>query len=255
MSSLNGLVAVVTGGASGIGEATAKVLAERGAAVMIADLNDEQGEAAANLILGAGGTAAYHHCDVSRRGDVDSLITSTVKRFGRIDALVANAGIQVGKALADTTDAEWKRIMDVNLKGTFLCCRAAIRQMLKTGGGNIVATGSVLSLVAEPNLAAYCASKGGILMLIRSIATDYGRHNIRANCVCPGYINTPLGDSYFEAQENPETARRAAEAMHALGRLGETDEVAKCIAFLLSEDASFMTGSALVVDGGLLAKV
>ena len=146
-------------------------------------------------------------------------------------------------------------MIDANLKGTFLCCRAAMTQMRKAGGGMIVATGSVLSFVAEPGLAAYCALQGRDHAHVRSIATDYGRENIRANCVCPGYINTPLGDSYFEIQPDPAAAKSAADDLHLLGRLGETEEVARCMAFLLSEDASFMTGSALVVDGGLMAAV
>ena len=255
MKSLEGKVSIVTGGASGIGEATARLLARRGAAVMIGDVNDDQGTVVADEVSREGGVVAYQHCDVSRSDEVDALITATVERFGRLDALVANAGVQVEKPIAETTEAEWDRVIDINLKGAFLCCRAAVKQMLAGGGGSIVATGSVLSLVAEPVLAAYCASKGGILMLMRSIATDYGRQNIRANCVCPGYINTPLGDAYFAIQRDPAAARRAADDMHALGRMGEPDEVAKCIAFLISDESSFMTGSALIVDGGLVAKV
>ncbi len=255
MNTLTDQVSIVTGGASGIGEATARRLAQRGATVVIADINDEAGAAVADQIQRAGQMAEFQHCDVSQPQDVDALVARTVQRFGRLDAMVANAGVQVEKPLAETTDAEWDRVININLKGTFLCCRAAVRQMLQNGGGNIVAIGSVLSLVAEPVLAAYCASKGGILMLIRSIATDYGRHHIRANCVCPGYINTPLGDGYFAIQPDPAAARHAADAMHALGRMGGPDEVARCVAFLISEEASFMTGSALVVDGGLIAKV
>lgn len=256
MKSLENKVCIVTGAASGIGEATATLLAERGAVVMIADVNDLQGAAVATRIQRNGGTVAFQHCDISRGEDVEALVAATVRKFGRLNALVANAGVQIEKPLADTSDAEWDRVININLKGTFLCCRAAVRQMLKSGtGGSIVATGSVLSLVAEPVLAAYCASKGGILMLMRSIATDYGKQGIRANCVCPGYINTPLGDKYFEIQPDPAAARRAADAMHALGRMGEADEVAKCVAFLISDEASFVTGAAMVVDGGLIAKV
>jgi NAD(P)-dependent dehydrogenase (short-subunit alcohol dehydrogenase family) len=255
VGSLADTVAIVTGGASGIGASTARMLARRGASVVVADLNNADGELVVSTIASGGGTAVFTKCDVSQATDVEHLIASTVEQFGRLDGLVANAGIQIEKALVETTDADWDRVIDINLRGTFLCARAAVRQMVKTGGGVIVATGSVLSLAAEPNLAAYCASKGGILMLVRSIATDYGRFNIRANCVCPGYINTPLGDSYFDRHDDPTTARREAENLHLLGRLGETDEVAACIAFLLSEDASFITGSALVVDGGLLARI
>lgn len=259
MESLKDRSVIVTGAASGIGEAIVRLLAERGAACIAADVNDKQGSAIVEAINRAGGSAVYQHCDISDVGQVDSLVAHAVERFGRLDGLVANAGVQVEKPLAETTDAEWDRVIDINLKGTFLCCRAAVRQMLKNnqgnGRGSIVATGSVLSLVAEPVLAAYCASKGGILMLMRSIATDYGKRNIRANCICPGYINTPLGDKYFEIQPDPAAARKAADQMHALGRMGEPVEVAKCAAFLLSDEASFVTGSAFVVDGGLIAKV
>jgi len=255
MKTLEKKVAIVTGAASGIGEAIAFELGARGACVMVSDIQDETGKQVAQKINMAGGKAAYVHCDISCADQVDAMVSTTVEVFGRLDTLCANAGRQIEKKLLETTENDWDCVMDTNLKGTFLCCRSAVQQMLKTGGGSIIATGSVLSHVAEPVLAAYCASKGGILQLIKSIATDYGTQDIRANCVCPGYINTPLGDGYFEIQTDPQAARAAADAMHALGRMGEPEEVARCVAFLASDDASFITGSSLVVDGGLIAKV
>ncbi len=255
MKTLNDKVAIVTGAASGIGEAIALKLAQRGASVMVADIQDEAGQQVVETIKSQGGQASYIHCDIANTQEVEAMVGATVATFGRLDILCANAGRQIEKKLLDTSDDEWDAVIDTNLKGTFLCCRAAVRQMIQTGGGNIIATGSVLSLVAEPVLAAYCASKGGILQLIKSIATDYGMQNIRANCVCPGYINTPLGDKYFEIQYDPQAARDAADAMHAIGRMGEPEEVANCVAFLAGDDASFITGSSLVVDGGLIAKV
>lgn len=255
MGRLNGKITIVTGGASGIGEAIVREFVEQGATVICADIQEEQGCRVVEEVTAAGGTAAFQTTDLRDLTQIMSLVEETVERYGRLDVLVPNAGLQYEKILTETSEAEYDHVMSVNMKGTFFCCKAAVEAMLKTGGGNIVATGSALSLVAEPALAAYCASKAGILNLIKSIATDYGQQNIRANCVCPGYINTPLGDKYFDALPDPAAARKEADELHALGRMGDPEEVARCVSFLASDEASFVTGSAMVVDGGLIAKV
>ena len=255
MKRLDGKVTIITGGSSGIGEAMAKAFAAEGATVMVADIQDEKGAAVVDAARQAGGKADFIHTDVSDPEQVEHLVEQTITKYGIPDVMVPNAGLQYEKNVADTTQKELDHVINVNLKGTFYCTKYVLPHMVANGGGSIVVTGSVLSLVAEPNLAAYCASKGGILMLVKAIATDYGGHNIRANCICPGYINTPLGDEWFDNQPDPQAARDQAGALHALGRMGEPEEVAKCAIFLASDDASFVTGSALVVDGGLMAKI
>lgn len=255
MGRLDKKIAIVTGGASGIGAAIFHEFAQQGATVICADIQEDQGCRIVDEAAADGKAVEFHPTDLRDLAQIESLIEETVSRHGRLDVLVPNAGLQYEKILTETSEAEYDHVMSVNMKGTFFCCKAAVEAMLKTGGGNIVATGSALSLVAEPALAAYCASKAGILNLVKSIATDYGRQNIRANCVCPGYINTPLGDKYFDALPDPAAARKEADELHVLGRMGEPEEVARCVSFLASDEASFVTGSAMVVDGGLIAKV
>lgn len=255
MSRLNGKIAIVTGGASGIGEGIVRKLAAEGATVVSADIQTELGQQVVESVNQAGGKAEYVTADLRDLGQIQSLVDHVVATHGRIDVLVPNAGLQYEKILTDTSEKEYDHMMGVNMKGAFFFCKYGVEAMLKTGGGNIVATGSVLSLLAEPSLAAYCATKAGILNLVKSISADYGRQNIRANCVCPGYINTPLGDRYFDALPDPAAARKEADELHALGRMGEPEEVAACVAFLASDEASFVTGSAMVVDGGLTAKI
>jgi dihydroanticapsin dehydrogenase len=199
MGRLDGRIAIVTGGASGIGEGIVKTLAAEGAMVVSADIQEDLGQQVVDSVKEAGGSAEYFNADLRELDQIQALVDHVVTTHGRIDALVPNAGLQYEKILTDTSEEEYDHMMNVNMKGTFFLCKYGVEAMLKTGGGSIVATGSVLSLVAEQSLAAYCATKAGILNLIKSIATDYGRQNIRANCVCPGYINTPLGDRYFDS--------------------------------------------------------
>ena len=255
MKRLQNKIAIVTGGASGIGEAIVRVFAEEGATVVNADIQKDLGLAVVESVNAAGGQAEFFETDLRDLSQIQALIDHTVATYGRLDVMAPNAGVQHEKTLTETSEEEYDHIMAVNMKGAFFCCKFAVEAMLKTGGGSIVATASALSLVAEPMLAAYCASKAGIMNLMKSIATDYGRQNIRANCVCPGYINTPLGDGYFEAQPDPAAARKAADDLHALGRQGDPVEVARLVAFLASDEASFITGTPVLVDGGLIAKV
>ncbi len=255
MGRLNNKISIVTGGASGIGAAIVREFAQQGATVICGDVQEEMGRQVVADLDGAPGTASFFEVDLRDLDQVRALIDHAVDTHGRLDVMVPNAGLQYEKILTDTSEQEYDHMMAVNMKATFFCCKHAVEAMLKTGGGNIVATASVLSLVAEPSLAAYCATKAGIMNLMKSIATDYGAKGIRANCVCPGYINTPLGDKFFESLPDPEAARREADALHALGRMGEADEVARCVSFLASDEASFVTGSAMVVDGGLSCKV
>ncbi len=239
---------IVTGVASGLGSALAQEFAAEGAHVIGCDVNDTAGQAVMD------GIGVYRHTDVSKEAEVEALVDDAVARFGRLDVMVNNAAIQVEKALADTTEEQLDRVLAVNLKGPFFGCKHAIRAMLTTGGGAIVNVSSVLALAGDPMLAAYGAAKGGVLALTKSAAVKYGRDKIRCNAVCPGDMQTPLVEAYFAAADDPAALRAQAEGEYPLGRIAQPREVARAVLFLASDDAAFVTGEALVVDGGLLAE-
>jgi NAD(P)-dependent dehydrogenase (short-subunit alcohol dehydrogenase family) len=251
---LKNKVAIITGAGSGIGRATAEFFASEGAKVVAADWNKSSGEETATEIASAGGEALFCHTDVSISSQVDALIGKTVEHFGRLDILVNNAAIQILSTLVETSEADWDRIQSVNLKGAFLTCKYAIPAMKKGGGGAIVNIASVLGLVADPDLAAYCAAKGGLISLTRVAALTYGSEGIRVNCICPGDVETPLVQEYFNKDRNPEKLRKEVYSKYALRRIASPREIAQAAAFLASSQSSFMTGSTLVVDGGLTIK-
>jgi len=255
MKRLTGKTAIVTGGASGIGAATAGAFAAEGANVVFCDLDETKGNQLATAIRNAGGEVHFVPADVSRSDSVQALVAFTAGRFGKIDILFANAGYQFVKPLAEIEEDEWDRLLAVNLKGVFLCAKYVIPNMVRAGGGSIIATGSVLSFTAAPGLAAYGATKAGIVNLIRGIATDYGQQGIRANTICPGCIDTPLADVFFDSQPDPRAAKQASACSHSLGRIGSAAEVAKAAVFLAGDESSFITGAAITVDGGLTAKL
>lgn len=240
---------IVTGVASGLGTALAQEFSAEGAQVLGCDVNDEAGTAVME------GIGFYRHADVSKEVEVEALVDEAIARFGRLNVMVNNAAIQVEKALAETTEEQLDRVLAVNLKGPFFGCKHAIRVMRGAGGGAIVNVSSVAGLAGDPMLAAYGASKGGVIALTKSAAVTYGRANIRCNAVCPGDIQTPLVEAYFAAAENPAALRAQAEAEYPIGRIGQPREVARSVLFLASDDASFITGEVLVVDGGLLAEI
>jgi NAD(P)-dependent dehydrogenase (short-subunit alcohol dehydrogenase family) len=244
-------VAVITGGASGIGRAAALLFADEGAAVAVADVEDVGGQETVEQIKHAGGDALYASTDVADEAAVERLVAIAVRTFGRVDILFNNAGVFLERMLHETSVAEWERLMDVDLKGVFLCSKHVIPHMRQQGGGCIINTASVNGLIAEPAIAAYCAAKGGVSALTRAMALDYGADRIRVNAICPGYIDTPMTELYYNAQPDPDAARRVAGAAHALGRTGKPEEIARCALFLASEEASFVTGANWVVDGGL----
>lgn len=254
MGRLAGKSAIVTGSASGIGRATAALFAEEGARVVAADWNEAAGRAAVEEIRGAGGDAAFCLTDVSRAEDVERLIGFTVERHGRLDVLFSNAAVQILGRLTETSDKDWDRIHSVNLKGVFLCSKYAIPEMVRGGGGSVINMASALGLVGDPELAAYCAAKGGVIALTKAAAMGYGPQRVRVNCICPGDVNTPMVQEYFEKEPDPEGARRAVSAHYALRRIAEPREVAETALFLASDASSFMTGTVLVVDGGLTSK-
>jgi meso-butanediol dehydrogenase / (S,S)-butanediol dehydrogenase / diacetyl reductase len=240
---------IVTGVASGLGSALAREFAAEGAHLIGCDVNDDAGAAVMD------GLGVFRHTDVSKEAEVEALVDDAVQRFGRLDVLVNNAAIQVEKELADTTEEQLDRVLAVNLKGPFFGCKHAIRVMRDAGGGSIVNVSSVVALAGDPMLAAYGAAKGGVLAMTKSAAVKYGRDKIRCNAVCPGDIDTPLVEAYFAAAEDPEALRAQAEGEYPLGRIGQPREIARAVLFLASDDASFITGEALVVDGGVLAEI
>lgn len=249
---LKGKVAIVTGGAMGIGEATARELATQGATVAILDVNAEAAIRTAADIASNGARCDFFPCDVSRSADCEAAVQGAISKYGAIDILISNAGIQDYGDIVTTTEAAWDRLMGINLKGCFLISKFAVPHMLKSGNTAIVVVGSVQSMTAIANSAAYVAAKHGLLGLTRAMALDYAQKGIRVNCVCPGAIDTPMLRWAVGLDPNPEKVLQACNRIHAMGRMGKAQEVAKAIAFLASPAASFITGAALLVDGGML---
>ncbi|NOY79116.1 MAG: SDR family oxidoreductase [Calditrichaeota bacterium] len=243
--------ALITGAASGIGQAAAHIFAEEGASVLIVDVRKEAGKRVAERIRANGFRAEFFLADVTDFSQVEKMILEAVRRFGRLDILYNNAGVDwVGNVLEISED-DWERAFAVNLKSTFFSCKLGVQQMiLQKTGGVIINTGSVASLVATPNRAAYDAAKAGVLQLTKSIALDFADQGIRANCLIPGIIATPMTQVRGIVKDPP----RVEPSIQPMGRMGTPEEVAKAALFLASDDASFITGTALVVDGGYLMK-
>ncbi|WP_100012702.1 SDR family NAD(P)-dependent oxidoreductase [Lentibacillus sediminis] len=238
---------IVTGGASGIGEATVKEFAKEGANVVISDMSDK-GESLSDQLNQDGYDTTFIKADVTKEDEVKSLVESTVDKYGSLDVLFANAGIG-GMTLVHETDfTEWKKIIDVNLHGVFLCNKYAIAQMLKQeNGGAIVNNDSIHGVVGKMSVGAYSAAKGGVKLLTQTETAEYAAKGIRINNVNPGYTDTPL------LSDLPEEAKQELINLHPIGRLGKPEEVAKAVLFLASDDASFITGASLLVDGGYTA--
>ncbi|MGH9792304.1 MAG: SDR family NAD(P)-dependent oxidoreductase, partial [Candidatus Acidiferrales bacterium] len=248
MARLAGKVAFITGAGTGIGRACAELFAREGARVALAGRRREPLESTARDIKEAGGEALAVSCDVTQAAQVEQAIAATVSRFGRLDVLVNNAGALLVADAAETSEEEWDRLMDVNLKGRFLVSREAVKQMRRNGGGAIVNIGSVLGLVAMPKRAAYAASKGGLVLLTKAMALDHAAEGIRVNCVCPSIVDTELVQGLFATQPDPEAARRARAQAIPLGRFGQPVDVAQLAVFLASDESAWITGAAIPVD-------
>jgi NAD(P)-dependent dehydrogenase (short-subunit alcohol dehydrogenase family) len=251
MSELQGKVAIVTGGTSGIGRDAAILFAKAGAKVVVAGRRETEGEETVALIRSAGGEAIFVKTDVSRAADVRTLVEKTVAEFGRLDIAFNNAGIEGSwTPIVEQSEDDWDRTIDINLKGVWLCLKYEIQQMLKQGGGGaIVNMASVSGLIGAAGTATYCASKHGVIGLTKTAALETARSGIRVNVVCPAVIETPMGTRLWGAPEAKELGLR----FHPIGRFGTSMEVAEAVLWMCSERASFMTGQSLVLDGGFLA--
>jgi NAD(P)-dependent dehydrogenase (short-subunit alcohol dehydrogenase family) len=246
-------VAIITGGASGIGRATALLFAREGAAVVVADVNAEAGQAVVSEVEKAGGRAGFESADVTRVADCRRVVERTLREFGKIDILFNNAGIIRRATILDLSEENWDRVMTVNVKSIFLFSREVIPHMQKAGGGSIINTASGWGLTGGAKAAVYCASKGAVVLLTKAMAVDHGPQKVRVNCICPG--DTDTGMLRSEAQQLGEASDRflADAAKRPLGRVGSPEEIAQAALYLASDASSFVTGTALVVDGGGLA--
>jgi len=246
---LKNKVALITGGTSGIGEATAKLFAESGAKVVIAGRRDAEGKAVVDEIRKSGGEAMFVKTDVSKAAEVQSLVQKTVEKYGRLDTAFNNAGIEGNwMPLVDLPEEEFERVIDINLKGVFLCLKYEIPQMLKTGGGTIVNMSSVAGLMGTPGAAPYGASKHGVIALTRTAALEHAKQKIRVNAVCPAVIESPMENRLFGAPD----VQKVMISMHPIGRVGKAREVAEAVLWLASDKSSFMTGHYITLDGGFL---
>jgi NAD(P)-dependent dehydrogenase (short-subunit alcohol dehydrogenase family) len=251
MDRVKGQVAIVTGGAKGIGKAAALALAREGAAVVIADVDELTAQLTAEEIRSAGGEVTIQRTDVSVSSDVAALVDATVARYGGLHVLVNNAGIAVAGSVTDLTEQDWERVLNTNLTGIWRGMKYGIPAMIRGGGGSIINISSVQSLVGFPGWAGYAASKGGINALTQQAAVEYAPRNIRVNAIAPGTIWTPMNQRIVEATENPQTLIDDWNRRHALGRFGQPEEVAALILFLASAESSFITGECIRIDGGM----
>jgi len=251
---LRGKIAIITGAGSGIGRATAILFAKEGSRVVVADADEQKGQETVNMIKRDGGEAILVRTDVSKSVDAKNLVEATLAKYGALNIVFNNAGINPVGTVVNTSEELWDRVIDTNLKGPFLVSKYAVPAMTRAGGGVIINNASVNGFVALPNEVAYDASKGGVVMLTKAMAVDHGPQNIRVNCVCPGNVDTPLIQGYIAGAPDPEEARKMVYEKNAIiRRLIAPEEVARVVVFLASDEASAITGAAYLVDGGSTA--
>jgi NAD(P)-dependent dehydrogenase (short-subunit alcohol dehydrogenase family) len=253
-SHLEGRVAVVTGAGRGIGEGIARRFAREGATVVAAQRTRSDGEQVVAAIERDGGRAVSIETDVSSEQSVQKMFETTLEAFGRLDALCNNAGVGLLRSVVESTMEEYDFVMDPNVRGVFLCMKYGIPPMLEQSGGSVINIASVASFVGFRRDAAYCASKGAVLMLTRQAALDYAPHGVRVNAICPGFIDTPMLRVYCDGQPDPDAAWEEVLAQHPMGRLGTPDDVAGAALYLASDESAWVTGAAIPVDGGLLCQ-
>ena len=255
MNRLKGKIAIVTGAALGIGRAIAIRMAQEGARVALLDITDEIGESLAKELTGSGHEAGYWTCDVSREAQVAATVHDVVTRFGRLDIIVNNAGISgVNKPTHEVTEEEWDRVQAVNVKGVFFGTKHVIAPMRAAGGGSIINLSSIYGLVGGADVPPYHASKGAVRLMTKTDALHYAADRIRVNSIHPGFIWTPMVEHHLRGLGDLAQARKAADALHPLGHIGEPDDIAWGAVYLASDEAKFVTGAELVIDGGYTAR-
>jgi NAD(P)-dependent dehydrogenase (short-subunit alcohol dehydrogenase family) len=253
MAKLTDKVAIVTGAAQGIGLGIARVFAAEGASVIISDVNDASGLAGAQELTDGGARATYVHADVTREDDVQRLVVVAVERFGRLDIVVNNAGVVAVQTVEQSSADDWDRVMAINVRSIFLTTKHALPHFRAAGGGSILNVASVSSFVGQQGTPAYCASKGAVLMLTKSLALDYSREHIRVNCICPGITDTPMLRYHARHAADPEAHLRQRLERVPTGAMLYPEDMGRAAAFLCSDDAAGITGTSLVVDGGYIA--
>jgi NAD(P)-dependent dehydrogenase (short-subunit alcohol dehydrogenase family) len=251
---LAGKVALITGAGSGIGRASALRFAAEGARVVVVDWKPAAGQQTVALVRAQDGEALFAGGDVSDEEDVRRVVATAMEVYGRLDVLFNNAAVQVFGTIPETSTSDWEKVLGVNLKGVYLGCKHVIPRMVALGGGSIINMSSTLGLVGDPAMPAYGATKGGILAMTKAMAQAHGRQGIRVNCICPGDVDTPIVQEYFDQQPDPAAARRQVAGYYALGRIARPEEIANVALFLASDESSFLTGTAIVADGGQTSK-
>lgn len=251
---LSGKVSIVTGGASGIGEATCLLFAREGATVIVVDIQSDKGQALAARIHEGGGKAEFLHCDMAVHAQVKAMIEYAGNTYGRLDVLVNNAAVESPLAEVDTTEEEYDRIMDVNVKGVFLATKYAVPLMKRNGGGSIVNISSAYGMIGSPGFAAYHASKGAVRLLTKSTAVTHARDGVRANSIHPGAVDTPLLREAINTNPDPQRFETTVANMQPIGRLGRPEEIAYGCLYLASDESKFCVGSELSIDGGMVAQ-
>jgi meso-butanediol dehydrogenase / (S,S)-butanediol dehydrogenase / diacetyl reductase len=253
MSQLQNKVALITGAGSGMGRATATVFAREGAKVVVVDINESAAKETAAKVTATGGEAIFVTADVSRGEDAQRMIEAALDTYGRIDVLHNNAGVFLLKFLEDTSEEEWDHLMGINLKSIFWAIKFAVPHMKKQGRGCIINTASTGGFLGQYMTPAYIASKGGVVLLTKTLALDYAKHNITVNCICPGAVETPMLRRAFADSPDPETAMQRERQLVPIKRFLDPEEIAYAALYLASDQARGITGTALVVDGGALA--
>ena len=254
MKSLNKKVAIITGAGQGIGEAIASKLAAEGSRVVIAEINSQTGTECALKIKQAGGQALFIRTDITKETEIKAMVAKTILTFGSLDILVNNAGKNVFYNAVNMTEAEWDATMNLDLKAAWLCAKHAIPEMLKNGNGSIINIASIHARLTIPGMFPYAAVKSGLIGLTRSLALDWGPKKIRVNAICPGWVRTKLVDEWLQMQADPISAEKEVNRVHALRRMAQPEEIANFVAFIASNEASFITGAELYIDGGLSAQ-
>ena len=255
MARLEGKVAVITGAGSGIGEATAILFAHEGAKVVAVDIDDVSGNRAVSKIKQAMRDGMFIHADVTKEPDMEKVVDDTVSKWGKLDIMYNNAGIILVKQLIESTVSEWDRLMGVNLKGLFLGSKYAARHMISRKGGSIINTASIYGITGASHYVPYCTTKGGVIAFTKALALELAPYQVRVNCICPGVISTPMFERELAVwnEMRPGDNKSIFKAQHPIGRFGEPLDIANAALYLASDESSFVTGTALVVDGGYTA--